>query len=108
VLTWIAVLAVGLGSYAFRLAPLLLGSRLQLRQRPQDILRHAGMGGMAALLVSSVVGFGASGSLAAIASAGAATAIAAVVAWRGRSMAVVVLAGGAVYAVIELACVILG
>ena len=81
---------------------------LQLRQRPQDILRHAGMGGMAALLVSSVVGFGASGSLAAIASAGAATAIAAVVAWRGRSMAVVVLAGGAVYAVIELACVILG
>ncbi len=108
VLTWIAVIAVRRGSYAFRLTPLLLGARVLLPQTTQDLLRHAGMGGMAALLVSSVVGFGTSGGLAAIASAGAATAAAGVVAWRGRSMAVVVLAGGAVYAVIALAFVILG
>jgi branched-subunit amino acid transport protein len=63
---------------------------------------------MAALLVSSVVGFGSSGGPAGIASAGAATAAAGVVAWRGRSMAVVVLAGGAVYAVSALVAVILG
>jgi branched-subunit amino acid transport protein len=108
VLTWIAVAAVGLGSYAFRLTPLLLGARVRLRQATQDMLRHAGMGGMAALLVSSVIGFGSTGGLAAIASATAATAGAAVVAWRGGSMAVVMLVGGAVYAVIELAFVILG
>ena len=103
---WIAVLAVGLGSYAFRLTPLLLGARLTLRQRHQDILRHAGMGGMAALLVTSVVGFGTSEGLTAIASAGAATAVAVVLAWRGRSLAVVVLVGGAVYAAIETAIVL--
>jgi branched-subunit amino acid transport protein len=108
VLTWIAVLAVGLGSYAFRLTPLLLGARLQVPGRLQGILRHAGMGGIAALLVSSVLSFGTSGGLAGIGSAGAATAVAAVVAWRGRSIAVVVLAGGAVYAVGALAAVILG
>jgi branched-subunit amino acid transport protein len=108
VLTWIAVLAVGLGSYAFRLTPLLLGARVRLRQTTQDMLRHAGMGGMAALVVSSVVGFGTSGGPAAVASATVATAAAAVVAWRGGSMAVVMLAGGAVYAVAVLAAVILG
>ncbi len=106
-LTWVAVIAVGLGSYAFRVTPLLLGARVRVRQHPQDILRHAGMGGIAALLVSSVVGFGTLGGLAAVASAGAAVTAAVVIAWRGRSMAVVVLAGGAVYAAIELAAVIL-
>ncbi|HYN71343.1 MAG TPA: AzlD domain-containing protein [Nakamurella sp.] len=59
--TWIAVLVAGLGSYAFRVAPLLLGNRLRLRERTQDILRHAGMGGIAALLVSSILGFGSTG-----------------------------------------------
>ncbi len=105
---WIAVLAVGLGSYAFRLTPLLLGARLTLRQRHQEILRHAGMGGMAALLVTSVVGFGTSEGLTAIASAGAATAVAGVLAWRGRSLALVVLCGGAVYGVLEAAIVLVG
>jgi branched-subunit amino acid transport protein len=66
------------------------------------------MGGMAALLVSGIVGFGTSGGPVAIASAAAATAVAAVAAWRGRSMTVGVLAGGAVYAVIELARAALG
>jgi len=61
---------------------------------------------MAALLVTSVNGFGTSGGLTAIASAGAATAVAVVLAWRGRSLAVVVLVGGAVYAAIETAIVL--
>ena len=96
--TWIAVLVVGLGSYALRVSPLLLGARLQLRQRTHDILRHAGMGGIAALLVTSVIGFGTSGGIVAVASAVGAVAIAGVVAVRGGSMTLVVLAGGAVYA----------
>lgn len=61
---------------------------------------------MAALLVTSVNGFGTSGGLTAIASAGAATAVAVVLAWRGRSLAVVVLVGGAVYAAFETAIVL--
>jgi len=108
VTTWIAVLLVGLGSYAFRVAPLLLGTRLQWRKPTQDILRHAGMGGIAALLVSSVVGFGSTGGPGAAASAVVAVAAAAVVALRGRSMTLVVLAGGAVYAVLWMGLAVLG
>jgi branched-subunit amino acid transport protein len=108
VTTWIAVLLVGLGSYAFRVAPLLLGTRLRLRKPTQDILRHAGMGGIAALLVSSVVGFGSTGGPGAAASAVVAVAAAAVVALRGRSMTLVVLAGGAVYAVLWMGLAVLG
>ncbi len=100
--TWIAVLLVGAASYAFRVAPLLLGSRFQLGERNQDILRHAGMGGIAALLVSSVMGFGSTGGIAAMAAATIAVAVAGVVALRGRSMTVVVLAGGASYGVLWL------
>ena len=55
---WIGVLAVGLGSFAFRAAPLLLGAGFEVPERTQAILRHAGMGGIAALLVSNIVGIG--------------------------------------------------
>jgi branched-subunit amino acid transport protein len=106
--SWIAVLVVGLGSYSFRVAPLLIGARLRLGARTQDVLRHAGMGGIAALLVTSVVGFGTSGGIVAVASAVGAVAVAAAVALRGRSMTLVVLAGGAVYAVIGLGLAALG
>jgi branched-subunit amino acid transport protein len=66
------------------------------------------MGGIAALLVSSVVGFGSTGGPGAAASAVAAVAAAAVVALRGRSMTLVMLAGGAVYAVLWMGLAVLG
>lgn len=106
--TWIAVLVAGLGSYVFRVAPLLLGHRLRLSERTQDILRHAGMGGMAALLASSILGFGSQGGAGAIAAVLAAVGVAALVAWRGRSMTVVVVAGSALYAVIWLGVALVG
>jgi len=102
VTTWIAVLVAGLGSYAFRMGPLLLGNRLRLSERSQDILRHAGMGGIAALLASSILGFGPQGGAGAIVAVLVAVVAAGLVAWRGRSMTVVVLAGSALYAVIWL------
>ena len=100
--TWIAVLVAGLGSYAFRMGPLLLGNRLRLSEHSHYILRHAGMGGMAALLASSILGFGSAGGAGAIAAVLVAVVAAGLVAWRGRSMTVVVLAGSALYAVIRL------
>lgn len=108
VTTWFAVLVAGLGSYAFRVAPLLLGNRLRISARTQDILRHAGMGGMAALLASSVLGFGSTGGAGAIAAVLAAVGAAAVVSWRGRSMTLVVLAGSAFYAVICIGVALVG
>lgn len=100
--TWMAVLVAGLGSYTFRAAPLLLGNRLRLTERTQNILRHAGMGGIAALLASSILGFGSTGGAGAIAAVLAAVVAAALVARRGRSMTLVVTAGSALYAVIWL------
>ena len=55
---WIAVLIAGLGSYALRAVPLILGARLRVPQRTQDVLRHAGMGGITALLVTSIAAIG--------------------------------------------------
>jgi branched-subunit amino acid transport protein len=107
-LTWAAVLLVGAGSYAFRLGPLLLGGRFRLGERQQRTLGHAGMGGIAALLVTGIVGFGATGGLLAIGSVSAAVGVAAFFAWWGRSMALVVLAGGMVYAIVELTVAFLG
>ena len=99
---WIAVLAVGLGSFAFRAAPLLLGAGFEVPERTQAILRHAGMGGIAALLVSNIVGIGSGNGFCTTASAVAAVAVGAVVAWRGGSMTLVVLTGGAVYVGLDL------
>lgn len=100
--TWIAVLVAGFGSYAFRVAPMLLGNRLRLGERTQNMLRHAGMGGMTALLVTSILGFGSQGGPGAIAAVLVAVGVAALVAWGGRSITLVVLAGSACYAVIWL------
>ena len=105
---WIGVLAVGLGSFAFRAAPLLLGAGFQLPQRTQQILRHAGMGGIAALLVSNIIGIGSGNGFVTAASAVVAVTVGAVVAWRGRSMTLVVLSGGAVYMGLDLIVAALG
>ena len=94
---WTAVLVVGLGSFVFRAAPLLFGAAFRLPERTQQILRHAGMGGIAALLVSNIIGIGSGNGFCTTASAVAAVTVGAIVAWRGRSMTLVVLTGGAVY-----------
>ncbi len=95
-MTWIAVVLAGAGSYALRLTPLIWAERLALGDRTQQLLRHAGMGGVAALVVYSVSGSARSGDLLALLPTIVAIALAAVLTFRGRSMTVALIAGGAV------------
>ena len=97
---WTAVLLVAAGSYALRLAPLLLGTGLRVSPRAEDALRDAGTGGITALLVAATVSLSSAatgpGQLAVV----VAVLVAGWVAWTGRSMTVVVLAGAAAHALI--------
>jgi branched-subunit amino acid transport protein len=100
---WLAILAVGLGSYALRLAPLLLGARVRWSDRWDRALRDASVGAMTALLVSGVQTFSDQvdrlGTIAGV----AAVTVAASVAWLGRSMLVVMLIGAATYGLLLVA-----
>jgi branched-subunit amino acid transport protein len=100
---WIAVLIVGLGSFALRAVPLILGPRLRVAQRTQDVLQHAGIGGITALLVTSVAHIGPAGGATNALPPVAAVAVATVIARRGGSMVLVLLIGAAVFAATEFA-----
>jgi branched-subunit amino acid transport protein len=97
---WIAVLVAGACSYAFRALPLLLGARIRLSERHQRTLRHAGMGGMAALLASSIAGIGRTDGAATLAAAVVAVVAGGALAVSGRSMMVVLCGGGASFALV--------
>lgn len=95
---WLAVLLVGLGSYVLRAVPLLLGERVQLPADVDAALHHAAVGAMTALLVLGVMHtvdrpFSTDGLAAALA-----LAVAGAVGLRGHAMPLVVLSGGATYA----------
>ena len=97
---WLAVVLVGLGSYAFRVLPLLLGEHLRLLERADATLRHASVGAMTALMVLSVKSF-ATGSFGPDTIALAmALATSWMVALVGRPMPVVVLSGGVTYGLV--------
>jgi branched-subunit amino acid transport protein len=53
------ILLVGLGSYALRLVPLLLVDRVKLSPRAEELLGHAVLAAMTALLVTAVLHMGA-------------------------------------------------
>jgi branched-subunit amino acid transport protein len=97
---WIAVLAVGAASLAFRWLPMIAVHRVGLRPRTEETLRHAGAGAIAALVVLAVLRPG--GSHGVDAAVLLAVAVGGLLAWRGRSMLLVVLAGGACFAVATL------
>jgi branched-subunit amino acid transport protein len=103
---WTAVLLVGLGSYLCRVVPLLTTHRLRPGERTQSVLRHAGMGGMAALLVSGLIGHDQASStlLPALAGVLASTGLA----LRGRSMTVCLAAGAGLYGGILAVIAVLG
>lgn len=94
-MTWIVLLAVGLGSYAFRLAPLLLFHRVTLSERGDRMIRDAGTAAITALIALSAKQSAASGSVAPVLCA---LAVGVVLAARGASMLLVLAAGGATYA----------
>jgi branched-subunit amino acid transport protein len=88
--TWLAVLAVGLGSYAMRVGPLLLRDRFVPSPRVDDVIRHAGTAAVTALLVTACVrAWEANPALPTL----AALTVGGVLALRGRSMVQIVVAG---------------
>lgn len=100
VMTWIVVLAVGAGSFLFRVGPLLAFQRVSFSARAERLIRYAGTAALTALIAVSTrrtaVGT-------ATVPAVLAVALGVVLAARGASMARVLLAGGALYAVATLA-----
>jgi branched-subunit amino acid transport protein len=94
VIAWIAILAVGAGSFAMRVGPLLVLHRAPLGERADRVVRRAGLAAIAALVTLSTKHATTTGSPgAAIAS----LAVATVLAIRGASMARLVLVGVTVY-----------
>ncbi|QBR93870.1 AzlD domain-containing protein [Nocardioides euryhalodurans] len=101
---FVAVVLVGLGSLALRLVPLLGAHRMP--DRAAEVAEYAGLAVLAALTVRAVVLH----RDAAVPGGPAAAALAAVVglylAYRGRSVLVVVAAGAATYVVGSYALVL--
>jgi len=94
-MTWVVILGVGLGSFSFRLGPLLLFQRVSLTERGDRLLRNAGTSAIVALIVVSTKN-GASGAatLPTVLAVAAATVLAA----RGASMPRLLVCGGGIYA----------
>ncbi|MGD9704877.1 MAG: AzlD domain-containing protein [Acidimicrobiia bacterium] len=94
-MTWLVMIAVGLGSYAFRLGPLLVLQRVTLSDRADRLIRNAGTAAITGLIVVSTKQ-SATGSAAL--PAVLAVSVAAVFAARRASMIRLLALGGAIYA----------
>lgn len=94
-MTWVVVLAVGAGSFVFRLGPLLLLQRISLTERADRAIRHAGNAAITALIVVSTKE-SATGTAALPTMLAVVTGV--VLAARGLSMLRLVVCGGGVYA----------
>lgn len=101
--TWIAVLAVGAGSYLFRAVPLFSTWFAAPPAAVERVLQHAGTASLSALAVLAVrhqtVGAGAANT----AATAAAMATGAAVAWRRAPMYAVVAAGLGVHLLVRAA-----
>ena len=94
-MTWLVLLAVGVGSYGLRVGPLLLLERTRPSPAFERAIRHGGIAAIAALIALSTQGVVASGdAVPALLAVGAGAVLAA----RGVPMLRLLLAGGALYA----------
>jgi branched-subunit amino acid transport protein len=98
-MTWLTMLLVGIGSYAFRVVPVLVLPRFELSPRADRLLRHAGAAALTALVATSVTGSGGADQIVATLIA---VAVAAVLAVTGSAMLRVVAGGAIAYAAITL------
>jgi branched-subunit amino acid transport protein len=94
VTTWIVILAVGAGSFVFRVIPLSVASRISVSERFDRTLRHAATAALGALLATSFDHSARTGNDVALA---VASGIALVLSLRGSSMPRVVGVGAASY-----------
>ncbi|MEM9036363.1 MAG: AzlD domain-containing protein [Actinomycetota bacterium] len=97
--TWIAILAVGAGSYAFRSGPLVLVAERGLRPQLQRMLGFVGPAVLGAILVSSLFVSGGSATWPGVASL-AAVVVAFVAVRRTGNVAHALLAGLPVFWVV--------
>jgi branched-subunit amino acid transport protein len=94
-MTWLVIVAVGAGSFVFRLGPLLVLQRISLTERADRAIRYGGNAALSALIVVSAK-TSATGRAPVPAVLALATAV--VCAARGASMLRVVVYGGGIYA----------
>jgi branched-subunit amino acid transport protein len=94
-MTWVVIVAVGLGSFAFRLGPLLLFQKVTLSERGDRLIRDGGTAAIAALIAVSARQT-ASGNVTVPTILALAAAV--VLAARGASMFLLLVCGGATYA----------
>ena len=87
---WIAIIAVGLGSYGMRVGPLLLRNHFDPPPVVDELIRHAGIAAVTALLVTSSLRVVDRGPLVPVV---AALAVGSLLAWRGKPMYAIVIAG---------------
>ena len=90
-MTWIVMVAVGVGSYLFRVGPLLVLQRVSLSDRADQLIRHAGTAAITGLIVLSTKQSAAVPTVLAVT-------VAAVLAARRASMLRLLTMGGAIYA----------
>lgn len=95
--TWIAVAGVGLGSYALRLLPMLVGDRVRWPGPVDRAISRAGLAALTALVIAGVQHHDGGGRPGATLWALTAVCAGAVAARRGRSMPWVVAAGLVAY-----------
>jgi branched-subunit amino acid transport protein len=94
-MTWVVIIAVGVGSFAFRLVPLLVFQKVTLSERGDRLIRDAGTAAIAALIAISARQSATTGeTLPTI----LALAVAIVLAARGASIFLLLVCGGATYA----------
>ena len=103
-MTWFVVLAVGVGSFVFRLGPLLVLHRRPLNDTGDRLVRHAGAAAITALIVLSTKHSATGGQ---VIPTVLAIAVAIVLAARQASMVRLVLCGGSIYACSAIALTVL-
>ena len=94
-MTWMVILAVGAGSFVFRLGPLLAFERITLSERGDRMVRNAGTAAITALIVGATK-HSATGS--ATVPTLLAVAVGLVLAARGGSILRLLVCGGGIYA----------
>jgi branched-subunit amino acid transport protein len=94
-MTWVVIIAIGVGSYAFRLAPLLVFQKVTLSERGDRLIRDAGTAAIAALIAISARQSATTGE---VVPTLLALAVGIVLAARGASIFLLLVCGGAIYA----------